>query len=63
MQTVAETPIFARQADKLFIDEERRALIEHLAGNPLAGEEIPAPAASGNCVSLRRAGASGVARG
>ncbi len=41
MQTVAETPIFARQADKLFTDEERRALIEHLAGNPLAGEEIP----------------------
>ena len=41
MQTVAETPTFARQADKLFTEEERRALFEHLAGNPLAGEEIP----------------------
>ena len=41
MQTVAETPTFTRQADKLFTEEERRALIEHLAGNPLAGEEIP----------------------
>ena len=41
MQTVAETPTFTRQADKLFTEEERRTVIEHLAGNPLAGEEIP----------------------
>ena len=41
MQTVAETPTFTRQADKLFTDEERHTVIEHLAGNPLAGEEIP----------------------
>ena len=41
MQTVAETPTFVRQADKLFTGDERRALIEHLAENPLAGEEIP----------------------
>ncbi len=26
MQTVAETPIFSRQADKLFNEEERRAV-------------------------------------
>ncbi|WP_419939865.1 hypothetical protein [Candidatus Palauibacter sp.] len=30
MQTVAETPTFSRQADKLFSDKERRELIEYL---------------------------------
>ncbi len=41
MQTVAETPTFTRQADRLFSDEERKALIDHLAEHPLAGDEIP----------------------
>ena len=41
MQTVAETPTFSRQADKLFSEDERRALIDYLAENPLAGVEIP----------------------
>ena len=41
MQTVAETPTFTRQADKLFGEEERKELIDYLAENPLAGEEIP----------------------
>ena len=41
MQTVAETPTFTRQADKLFSEDERRELIDHLAENPLAGDEIP----------------------
>ena len=41
MQTVAETPTFSRQADKLFSDDERRELIDYLAENPLAGDEIP----------------------
>ena len=41
MQTVAETPTFTRQADKLFSEDDRRELIDHLAGNPLAGDEIP----------------------
>ena len=40
MQTVAETPTFTRQADKLFSEDDRRELIDHLAGNPLAGDEI-----------------------
>ena len=40
MQTVAETPTFSRQADKLFSQDERRELIDFLAQNPLAGEEI-----------------------
>ena len=41
MQTVAETPLFSRQADKLFTEDERRDLIDYLAENPLAGDEIP----------------------
>ncbi len=41
MQTVAETPIFSRQTDKLFSEDEKRELIDFLAGNPLAGDEIP----------------------
>ena len=41
MQTVAETPIFSRQADKLFSEDERGDLIDYLAANPLAGDEIP----------------------
>ena len=41
MQTVAETPTFSRQADKIFSQDERRELIEFLARIPLAGDEIP----------------------
>ena len=41
MHTVAETPTFSRQADKLFSDEERKELIDHLACHPAAGDEIP----------------------
>ena len=41
MHTVAETPTFSRQADKLFSEEERKELIDHLADHPEAGDEIP----------------------
>lgn len=41
MQTVAETPTFTRQAEKLFNEDEKRELIDFLAENPLAGDEIP----------------------
>ena len=41
MQTIAETPTFTRQADKLFSDDERQELIDYLAENPMAGDEIP----------------------
>ena len=37
----AETPLFTRQADKLFSEAEKRDLIDYLAENPLAGDEIP----------------------
>jgi len=41
MHTVAETPTFSRQIDKLFSEDEKRELIDYLAENPLAGDEIP----------------------
>ena len=41
MQVFAETPIFTRQAEKLFSEDEKRELIDFLAENPLAGDEIP----------------------
>lgn len=41
MRTVVETPTFSRQIDKLFSEEEKRELIDFLAANPLAGDEIP----------------------
>ena len=41
MQTVVETPTFMRQADKLFSEDEKRELIDFLAKNPLAGDNIP----------------------
>ena len=41
MQTVAETPMFTRQADKLFDEEEKRQLVNALAENPRAGVLIP----------------------
>ncbi|WJS84805.1 type II toxin-antitoxin system RelE/ParE family toxin [Paracoccus sp. TOH] len=40
MQTVAETPIFTRQTEKLFNEDEKRELIDFLAENPMAGDEI-----------------------
>lgn len=41
MRTVAETPTFTRQSDKLFNEVEKRELIDFLAENPLSGDEIP----------------------
>lgn len=41
MQTVAETPIFTRQSEKLFDKYDKQELINFLAENPLAGDEIP----------------------
>jgi hypothetical protein len=40
-QTVAETPIFTRQTEKLFSEDEKQGLIDCLAENPLVGGEIP----------------------
>lgn len=40
MQTVVETAIFIRRAEKLLDSEEHRQLINYLASNPEAGDEI-----------------------
>ena len=40
MQTVVETPIFARRAEKLLSEDEHSELIAFLAGEPEAGDEI-----------------------
>lgn len=39
--TVVETAIFLRQAEKIWTDEERTALVDHIARNPEAGDVIP----------------------
>lgn len=39
--TVAETPLFIRQADDVWDDDEREAFIEFIAQNPEAGDVIP----------------------
>lgn len=39
--TVVETAIFLRQAEKIWTDEERIALVDHIARNPEAGDLIP----------------------
>ena len=41
MQTVAETPTFTRQTEKLFTENEKQELIAFLAENPQAGDIIP----------------------
>ncbi len=40
MQTVAETPIFTAQCEKLFSEQEKQDLITFLAKNPTAGTII-----------------------
>lgn len=39
--TVAETPLFVRQADAVWDDVEREALVNFIARNPGAGDVIP----------------------
>ena len=39
MQSVAETPTFTRQAEKLFSDDEKMELVSFLSIHPLAGDE------------------------
>lgn len=41
MQKVAETPIFIKQAAKLFSASEKKALIDFLAANPYSGDLMP----------------------
>src|SRR3954451_12646091 len=39
--TVAETPLFVRQASSLWDDAEREAFVSFIAANPEAGDVIP----------------------
>ncbi len=39
--TVAETPLFARQADDVWDNDERAEFVNFIAGNPEAGDVIP----------------------
>jgi mRNA-degrading endonuclease RelE of RelBE toxin-antitoxin system len=41
MRTVVETPSFVRQCAKIFSEGEKKDVIDFLALNPLAGDEIP----------------------
>ncbi len=41
MQRVVETPIFLRQAAKLFDQDQKQAVVDFLANNPGAGDLIP----------------------
>jgi hypothetical protein len=40
-KTVAETPLFIKQAAELFTEDERKELIDFLAANPLVRDAIP----------------------
>ena len=51
MQTGCRDADFARQADKLFSEYERHELIDYLAENPLAGDEIPGTGGVRSCDS------------
>ena len=39
--TVAETPLFLRQAEAVWDDDERQAFVDFIAANPEAGDVIP----------------------
>ena len=39
--TVAETPLFVRQAEGVWADDEREAFVDFIAANPQAGDIIP----------------------
>lgn len=41
MQTIAETQLFIKQAERLFSPTEKKAVIDFLAANPLMGDIIP----------------------
>jgi hypothetical protein len=52
--TIAETPLFMRQAEEVWDDTEREAFVNFIAWNPEAGDVIPETAA---CEKFAGAGA------
>ncbi len=61
--TVVEMPIYLRQAEKIWNDEERVALVDHIARNPVSGVLIPDTGGVGRCDGVERAAANAAARG
>ena len=41
MQTVIETPIFTKQVDKIWSEDERLSFIDYIVTNPTTGDVIP----------------------
>jgi len=41
MQTVVETPSYLADAEKLFTEDERKAIVDQIANDPLCGVVIP----------------------
>jgi hypothetical protein len=39
--TIAETPLFVRQAEKVWTEAEREEFVNYIAGDPEAGDVIP----------------------
>lgn len=60
MYTFVETPTFAREADKIWTEEERAQFFEWLSSDPAAGEVIPG---SGGCRKVRWSGGGRGKRG
>ena len=58
--TVVETRTFLKQAEKIWNDEERMALIDHVARNPKAGVVVPG---TGGVRKMRWGRAEGGKRG
>jgi hypothetical protein len=58
--TVAETHTFVRMAEKIWSDDERAELVDHVAHNPEAGDVIPG---TGGVRKLRWARAGSGKRG
>ena len=50
MQTVSETEIFQKYADRVWSEAERVEFIDWIAANPLAGDVVPG---SGGCRKVR----------
>jgi hypothetical protein len=61
--SVVETPKFLAATQRIMDEEERGALVDYLARNPLAGELIPGTGGVRSFAGPWRDAASGVARG
>jgi len=58
--TVAETPLFARQAGSIWNEQEREEFVNYIARNPQAGDVIPQ---TGGVRKVRWGGAGAGKRG